>query len=53
MDQYILKKYHELVNTFNLLSEHDRLETFLSKLTSGQRTKLYKHKLLNEYDLLP
>ena len=53
MDQYTLKKYHELVNAFNLLSDVDKLEKFLSRLTPGQRTKLYKHKLLNEYDLLP
>jgi len=42
-----------MMETFNLLNDTDKLESFLSKLTQEQRDKLYYHPLLDYYDLLP
>lgn len=46
----ILKNMLEI---FDLLGDVDTLEDFLLKLDEKQREKLYSHKLLQEYDLLP
>lgn len=45
--------YENMLSTFDLLNDLDELETFLSYLTEEERKKLYSHKLLDEFDLLP
>ncbi len=46
----ILKNMLEI---FDLLGDVDTLENFIMELTEKQKEKLYSHKLLQEYDLLP
>lgn len=41
-----------MLETFDLLNS-GKLEDFLSNLTEKEREKLYTHKLLDNYDLLP
>jgi len=45
--------FKNMLGIFDLLTDQDNLELFLSKLTEDQRDKLYGHALLQEYDLLP
>lgn len=45
--------YINMLESFDLLNDLDKLETFLSYLTEEKRNKLYSHKLLDHYDLLP
>lgn len=45
--------YKNMLSTFDLLNDLDELETFLSYLTEEEKNKLYSHKLLDHYDLLP
>ena len=42
-----------MLETFNLLADVDKLETFLMELTEKQKDQLYSHPILKEYDLLP
>jgi len=42
-----------MLETFDLLGDVDMLEEFVMKLNEKQKGKLYSHKLLEEYDLLP
>lgn len=56
MNQEILKRnrtYRQILETFDLLFNDEKLEDFLISLTDNQRSKLYNHKLLKIYDLLP
>lgn len=48
-----MEQYKEMKNVFDLLNDVDKLEDFLAKLPEEKRLKLYKHKLLEVYDLLP
>ncbi len=43
----------QVTEVLDLLDDKDDLETFLDKLPALQREKLYRHKLLKDYDLLP
>lgn len=47
------KLYREMLKVFDLLINQEKLEDFLMSLTENQRSKLYNHKLLKIYDLLP
>lgn len=44
--------FKNMLEIFDLLTDQENLELFLSKLTEDQRDKLYGHALLQEYDLL-
>ena len=46
-------KYTNMLESFDLLNDSDKLETWLSYLTEKEREKLYSHELLDEFDLLP
>ena len=54
----ILEKFREeilinMLETFNLLADVDKLEFFLERLTEKQRNQLYSHPILKDYGLLP
>ena len=54
----ILEKFREeilinMLETFNLLADVEKLEFFLKRLTEKQRSQLYSHPILKDYDLLP
>ena len=42
-----------ILNTFDLLHDINKLESFLEILSEKERDELYSHPLLTEYDLLP
>ena len=45
--------FNLLANALDLLMDVDKLETLLENLSEKERSFLYNHPLLNEYDLLP
>lgn len=45
--------YKEFTEVLDLLLDVDELTEWLGSLSEKQRDELYKHKILDEYDLLP
>jgi len=43
----------EMLNTFEILQNNEQLDKFLENLSEKQREDLYKHPILDDFDLLP
>jgi len=53
LKQFREEKLTNLIESFDLLHDLNKLEAFTAILTEKQRNKLYSHEILKEFDLLP
>jgi len=53
LKQFREEKLTNLIESFGLLNDLNKLEAFTAILTEEQRDKLYSHPILKEFDLLP